>query len=1154
MARASEYTTLKFFNLRNSPTLRLIKSVIAHPNHHQVNQNSIKSLQIDSLQIDSLQIDSPGLPLLSSTDELISEDMNEYRKTLNFSTEPVDDSLDSIKTHTETEARLMHTFNPYDKNMEYEQDADLDFHDNSLLKLSPENGTLDKGRFDLQPTSEIAREMHLAEDKGALFRAAVTQVRQFFNLDRVLIYRFQSEVQGIVLAEDLTTGYTPSLGKTLSPITFGAEKLLNYQQQSLVYLNDLSPSIPPYQRQMLERFQIRASLSLPILIQGQLWGLFVFQQCSQVRQWSETEIIQLCQIVNELKLCLQGLDFQAERQATALISQKIRRNSNINIIFQAASREAQNLLQVERVAVCQFRPDYNGDFISESKQQGLTSIVGRIWEDSYIQETQGGCFRDNKLFIVDDISQAKLNEEHRIIYKGFEIKACAIVPIFQEQRLWGLLCVYQHSQPRHWQAAEIQFLQQLSNQLGVALQQTELLEEKGKAIQYQQELPSLIDKIINFSDIERICQATVQEVRQMLGVERVAIYKFRPDYFGDFVYESESAGLPKLVGSAWEDPYLQEHQGGRFRYNEAYIADNVDATKLTDCHAAALKHFGIKAFIIVAIKQGETLWGLLSAFQHSGSRHWLDGEANLLAQIGRQLGVALQSTEYLRQLQEQSFTLTKAAQISRTVSEIIPKILQAQSLETVAHNTNQTVRHMLKCDCVVLYRCCPDGRSEPIVESATSLKSGPDFDVSNFWVKAGLQETGTSPYRQLNSLVVNNIYTAGYTAEEIEALEELKVSAYMIAPIFKETQLWGWLGVYQASQPRSWIEAEVVALNQICTQVGTAMLRIDDLERLQQSTEQLVKSTEQERLISRIGERIRQSLDLQQVFKLTTREIRNALKTDRVVVFRFDASSGFSSDYDDGTIIAEDVRSGFAAAIHAQIHDPCFSERCAELYQKGRAWVVTDIYAAGLTDCYLELLAQFQVRGEMVVPLIKGESLWGLFAIHHCSGPRQWQVSEVELIQRIAAQMGIAIQQGEYIEQVQSQSQQIAAAAQRDKAAKEQFQQEVIQLLTAIRPALEGNLTIRAPITESEVGTVADAYNNTLNSMRQIVTQMQTAAQQVVQTSAHSAASINALASQGQQQLQALNYASEQVQTQYGSRTGLFRLEMRPLSARLMKF
>jgi methyl-accepting chemotaxis protein PixJ len=116
--------------------------------------------------------------------------------------------------------------------------------------------------------------------------------------------------------------------------------------------------------------------------------------------------------------------------------------------------------------------------------------------------------------------------------------------------------------------------------------------------------------------------------------------------------------------------------------------------------------------------------------------------------------------------------------------------------------------------------------------------------------------------------------------------------------------------------------------------------------------------------------------------------------------------------------------------------------------------------------------------------------------------------------------MGLALQQAEYLEQLRTQAQQLTESAERERGAKEQLQREVIQLLTAVRPALKGDLTVRAPVTEDEVGTIADAYNNTLQSLRGIVKQVQVASRQVAQTSQDSESSIAGLASQAQQQFQ----------------------------------
>ncbi|HCF26268.1 MAG TPA: hypothetical protein DEV81_03365, partial [Cyanobacteria bacterium UBA11049] len=56
-----------------------------------------------------------------------------------------------------------------------------------------------------------------------------------------------------------------------------------------------------------------------------------------------------------------------------------------------------------------------------------------------------------------------------------QAKAYIIVPIFCGEKLWGLLAAYQNSDFRQWEEAEIMMVVQIGTQLGVAVQQAELL-------------------------------------------------------------------------------------------------------------------------------------------------------------------------------------------------------------------------------------------------------------------------------------------------------------------------------------------------------------------------------------------------------------------------------------------------------------------------------------------------------------------------------------------------------------------------------------------------------------------------------------------------------------------------------------------------------
>jgi diguanylate cyclase (GGDEF)-like protein len=86
-----------------------------------------------------------------------------------------------------------------------------------------------------------------------------------------------------------------------------------------------------------------------------------------------------------------------------------------------------------------------------------------------------------------------------------------------------------------------------------------------------------------------------------------------------------------------------------------------------------------------------------------------------------------------------------------------------------------------------------------------------------------------------------------------------------------------------------------------------------------------------------------------------------------------------------------------------------------------------------MTDCHRELLEKYQVRAKLVVPILQGKNLWGLLIAHHCSAPRHWQTWETSLLEQLAVQISIAIQQSEIYQQLQNANQQLENLAMVDQ-------------------------------------------------------------------------------------------------------------------------
>ena len=225
--------------------------------------------------------------------------------------------------------------------------------------------------------------------------------------------------------------------------------------------------------------------------------------------------------------------------------------------------------------------------------------------------------------------------------------------------------------------------------------------------------------------------------------------------------------------------------------------------------------------------------------------------------------------------------------------------------------------------------------------------------------------------------------------------------------------------------------------------------------------EALRESAEREKAIAAIVQKIRQTLDIEQIFTTTTSELRRVLKCDRAVVYQF------NPDWS-GEFVAESVGEGWNCLRLAQMENPHWLDRSVEdqnctaktfdsepiadtylqenqggIYNQGTSYVaVADIYQGGFPDCYVKLLEQFQAKSYIIVPIFSGSRLWGLLASYQNSTSRQWTEAEINIVVQIGIQLGVALQQAELLAQTQRQSlalQKAAIAADGANRAKSEF-------------------------------------------------------------------------------------------------------------------
>ncbi len=224
--------------------------------------------------------------------------------------------------------------------------------------------------------------------------------------------------------------------------------------------------------------------------------------------------------------------------------------------------------------------------------------------------------------------------------------------------------------------------------------------------------------------------------------------------------------------------------------------------------------------------------------------------------------------------------------------------------------------------------------------------------------------------------------------------------------------------------------------------------------QVKERTDKLQKTLEREKAVTRVVQRMRQTLNLEKIFAATTKELRQAIACERVIVYQF------NRDWS-GKVVAESVSKGWPSlkllttpeellstteeekCTITTIEDTYFQESQGEPFTTKNSYrVVSNIYEAGFTPCYINLLEQVQAKAYIAVPIFCTHQLWGLILVYQLSTPRDWDNAAVQIVLQVGQQLGVAVQQGELLKQTQQQTEELAIAkiaAEKANQAKSEF-------------------------------------------------------------------------------------------------------------------
>ena len=222
--------------------------------------------------------------------------------------------------------------------------------------------------------------------------------------------------------------------------------------------------------------------------------------------------------VSDRKIAEENLKKQYQRsQLLAEVTLKIRQSLKIDEILQTTVTELQKIFRVDRTLIFQFQPDGTGIIVKESVIEPFTAVIDQHLDDPCFRLQQSEQYAKGKFSKIENIDTDNIAPCYADFLRQFDVKASIIIPIIHIDNLWGLLIVQQCDRPRQWKDPEIELMQQLADQLAIAITRSQLIADlKKEVVRNRTFLNSSFDGIM-LLDVEGNLIEANQSFANMLG-------------------------------------------------------------------------------------------------------------------------------------------------------------------------------------------------------------------------------------------------------------------------------------------------------------------------------------------------------------------------------------------------------------------------------------------------------------------------------------------------------------------------------------------------------------------------------------------------------------------------------------------------------------
>ncbi|MGI2904052.1 response regulator [Tolypothrix sp. VBCCA 56010] len=513
-------------------------------------------------------------------------------------------------------------------------------------------------------------------------------------------------------------------------------------------------------------------------------------------------------------------------------------------------------------------------------------------------------------------------------------------------------------------------------------------------------LNNIATSITSGMSVTQVISHTVEQISKYFQTLRVAFSTINEQGMLKVVHSVEPEGMPRITGFVVDLSTAGDYFQALISGKTMIIEDVTQDERLVSLVPGMLAG-NTQAVLEIPLRDSDGLTGLL-CFDSPEPRQWSEHEIATLTEVANYLTIVIKDAQAQQKRK-------------RVEAELRENEASVRSLYEVAadrsRNFEQRIQRLLAMGCRtfdldfgILARIKSASYEIIMARSPNnSLACGDTFDLKQTFCSQILNTD--------EPLTVDRHNISSW--QNHPAYSKLRIESYIGTRVLVAGKLYCTLCFWSRSRRYKPFKSSDKELLKLMAQwLGSEIERHQTQTALQQQFQRTL-------LFKQITQEIRQSLSAKEIFQTTAIQIGQTFGVNRCAIHEY-----ISTSIPHIKVMAEYLEPGYISMLGLEL--PVIDNPYLEkLLAQDLALVSPDVYSEPLLKPIESICRQIKLKSTLAIRTSYQGEPNGLIALHQCDDFRSWTSDEIELLESVAAQVGIALAQANLLEQETKQRQEL---------------------------------------------------------------------------------------------------------------------------------